>query len=573
MFFKKSICVFMAALSVGAMTTLPASVMPGMTVAAASVSTTDSSVIYKTLSLNAGSNEDSNIKRCVGFYKNGKTVSKVTYNNSQVATSKMSDDARKKQLLYSVFKDGKVYIYASSATARKNIDVVITYSDKSTQRAKITVTQAYTGGNKICHYDDKTKAVLSRSGKKIKRVFLTDSLKPYFTYSVSSDKSKAMLTAKKATNATAKVCVLYTDDTTEMFSVKILHNLTPAVITKDLVSYDSNGSGFTYCSTDSNGHNRSIISYTAESKGLSLSYNKDAKKLYVNAAPATTPRVVSLKVVSQDTFGYKLIQKFNIKISARKRVLMNVGDSITYTTGASSVKVMSGSDYLNVNKSGSTCKVVAAKGSLYTPNPVRNGSSMSYQLDSAKSVLRFTYSNGTYDEKEYVISWPSFSTDAKSSKRWSYDNFINSGIVNWGGKKFSWYTMLATNENATGVSWELPITNLSVLCANLPQSDKDRLNNMRKTNPKATMQDAFKPWSSDSIYWKDEGFIRDKDGFICVAAPLNLLNNGTVKRYGVIATPWGPGKIYDACPEGSWDIFVRSHCFSGFFNYDIVHKK
>ena len=300
-----------------------------------------------------------------------------------------------------------------------------------------------------------------------------------------------------------------------------------------------------------------IVSYSSDDDVRMEKMNAGTLRVYLNTG--ISDACVMVKYSNGKT------EDIHIKsVSGISNDKIQVGSTVTYSYNKEikSASAVSGGEHVNISFSKNTVSIEGVSASTYS-------------LDNASATVKVEFADGKSSDLTVIVAWPLYATDPYyRNGKWSYDGFIPTGIVSWGGKRFSWYTMLATHENATGVSWELPITNNpGNILSYLPQSDWNRLAEMQKTNSKATMQHAFKPWSTDSVYWVDEGFIRDNQGYIVVAAPLNLLNNGTVKRMQVIATPWGPARIYDACPEGSWDIWVRSHEFSGFFNYDIVKRK
>lgn len=300
-----------------------------------------------------------------------------------------------------------------------------------------------------------------------------------------------------------------------------------------------------------------IVSYSSDDDVRMEKINTSTLRVYLSTG--ISDAFVTVK------YSNGKIEDIHIRsVSGISNDKIQVGSTVTYSYNKEikSASAAFGGEHVNISFSRNTVSIKGVSASTYS-------------LDDASVTVKVEFIDGGSSDLTVIVAWPLYATDPYyRNGKWSYDGFIPTGIVNWGSKRFSWYTMLATHENATGVSWELPITNNpGNILSYLPQSDWNRLAEMQKVNSKATMQHAFKPWSTDSVYWVDEGFVRDNQGYIVVAAPLNLLNNGTVKRMQLIATPWGPARIYDACPEGSWDIWVRSHEFSGFFNYDIVKRK
>lgn len=584
---KRTLCVLAAATMISSISAIPASIntnsMNSSPIAIAQAATTTNSTSkYYTISYYASNSygNTSSVKEYITFKKSNAKIVSVTYNGNQVVKPNTSESTKNSQILYADFNNNtSVDLYAQDENNRM-IDVVVKYSDNTTEKAVINVTKSYISSNKTINLKENTSSTvtLSRKNKQIKSIYTNSVINNNFIYTYkhynnSKDKTSNKydyIELKAKSNAKLDnyyISVLYWDNTVELYQVKINRvNVTLRCKEYTLNSYISYGNGFNLSSIDSKtGKNRTIESCNCNTSLISYSINKKTNIIYINVKPNRAYNITTMNIIYRDSNGYKVIQPVKITIINNRELNNTIGYYTTVNTpyNIKSISVNSGNGHATIKKINNT---------QYT---VTYNSGDNYSLNRATTKATIYYTNGGYEKLTVNTSWPEYSTNPKSKNRWSYDNFINSGIVHWGGKQFSWYTMLATNKNcAGGIAWPLPITNNpGNLLAYLPQSDWDRLTKMQKTNPKATMQDAFKPWSSDSKYWVDEGFIRDNQGYIAIAAPLNLLNNGTVKRMQVIATPWGPARIYDACPEGSWDIYVRSHCFSGFTNMKIVKAK
>ena len=156
-------------------------------------------------------------------------------------------------------------------------------------------------------------------------------------------------------------------------------------------------------------------------------------------------------------------------------------------------------------------------------------------IDGTKSVLSWTL--GKWDSKETYNGYVTFKvnkggyeviqivyTDGSSEKvgftcdsprpvsyspmSISYNQFMSMGVVNFDGKRFTYYSQSV-----------LPGYGLNIPGRHV-----------------------------------DNGYVCDGDGYIVLASP----NLTTYPRYSVINTPFGKkGKFYDFCPGGSFDVYVQ----------------
>ena len=487
---------------------------------AQAATTTNSKSKYYILSYYASNSSSNTVQEYITFKKSNAKIVSVTYNGNQIVKPNTSESTKNSQVLYADFNNNtSVDLYAQDGNNRM-VDVVVKYSDNTTEKAVINVTKSYMSSNKTINLKENTSSTvtLSRKNKQIKSIYTNSVINNNFIYTYKHYKDSKDQTSNKYDYIELKaksnikpdnycIKVLYWDNTVELYRVKVNRvDVTLSCKEYTLNSYNSYGNGINLSSIDSKtGKNRKIESCSCNTSLISYSINKKNNIIYINVKPNRAYNTTIVNIVYKDSNGYKVTQPVKITIINNRELNNTIGYYTTVNTpyNIKSISVNSGNGHATIKKINNT---------QYT---VTYNSGDNYSLNRATTKATIYYTNGGYEKLTVNTSWPEYSTNPKSKNRWSYDNFINSGIVHWGGKQFSWYTMLATNENcAGGIAWPLPITNNpGNLLAYLPQSDWDRLTKMQKTNPKATMQDAFKPWSSDSKYWVDEGFIRDNQGY------------------------------------------------------------
>lgn len=101
------------------------------------------------------------------------------------------------------------------------------------------------------------------------------------------------------------------------------------------------------------------------------------------------------------------------------------------------------------------------------------------------------------------------SNEVKYDAQYSPDEFRHSGVISWGGYQWTYYSELILPGNGL----------------NIP-----------------------------SRHTTEDGYVCDSDGYVVLAADLNML-----PRYSVVDTPFGrKGKVYDTgCAYGVLDVYVR----------------
>lgn len=111
---------------------------------------------------------------------------------------------------------------------------------------------------------------------------------------------------------------------------------------------------------------------------------------------------------------------------------------------------------------------------------------------------------GTDNDNDYVSS-----REINYNVQYSPDEFRHSGVISWGGYQWTYYSELILPGNGL----------------NIP-----------------------------SRHITEDGYVCDGDGYIVLAADLNML-----PRYSVVDTPFGrKGKVYDTgCAYGVLDVYVR----------------
>ena len=111
---------------------------------------------------------------------------------------------------------------------------------------------------------------------------------------------------------------------------------------------------------------------------------------------------------------------------------------------------------------------------------------------------------GTDNDNDYVSS-----SVINYSAQYSPDEFRHSGVISWGGYQWTYYSELILPGNGL----------------NIP-----------------------------GRHTTEDGYVCDGDGYIVLAADLNML-----PRYSVVETPFGrEGKVYDTgCAYGVLDVYVR----------------
>lgn len=514
-----------------------------------------------------------------------KEIASMSYDGVNWYNGKTDKKALNKLSLVPEFK-GNTVKFTNKSNSKSRVRLCIRYKDWTSEYKDIIISSFVKREGKIMNvFDENTSDTirLYTPGKRIKEIVNTNkdfktSLKYWDTQSKADKDNKAYgyldVTSVTSGSAEADIKVVYTDNSVDLLKVKAVRvsnggSTSNTVVTNNVKVVTNTVSEMTYEDkivdilsteyTDVSNAGIDISSYYAYSPSDVSLEKVSSNTLRIRLNSGVQESKINIQYVNGKT---EVITVRNIDDIDRNKLQVNSTVTYYYNKPISGVEALEGGNHVSYSINGSNLDVTGV-------------SADSYSLGDANVRLKVKFSDGTSQDLNITVAWTLASSDPYyRNGKWSYDSFIPTGIVNWGGKRFSWYTMLATNSNATGVSWQLPITNNpGNILSYLPQSDWDRLAEMQKTNPYVTMQDAFKPWSTDSVYWVDEGFIRDNQGYIVVAAPLNLLNAGVVQRMQTIATPWGPARIYDACPEGSWDIWVRSHNFNGFFNYSIVKSK
>ena len=157
-----------------------------------------------------------------------------------------------------------------------------------------------------------------------------------------------------------------------------------------------------------------------------------------------------------------------------------------YTGGKSdvkSVKVINGADKISAIKSGVNYKV--------TGKSVGTGK------------VKVIYNNGLVEIRTFNVI-----NNVKCDMLYTYNQFMNAGVVYYQGKRFTYYSQSV-----------LPGYGLNIPGRHV-----------------------------------EGGYVSDKDGYIVLASP----NLSTYPRYSTIDTPFGrKGKFYDFCPGGSFDVYVQ----------------
>ena len=227
------------------------------------------------------------------------------------------------------------------------------------------------------------------------------------------------------------------------------------------------------------------VKYIKSTNEKAISIHKDENGRYIRSNSA-------------DDFGYSVVTvKYTdgtidiIKVTydaIKTNYNIDEGQSknYNYTGGKSnvkSVKIISGADKISAVKNGVNYKV--------TGKSVGTGK------------VKVIYNNGLVEIRTFNVI-----NNVKCDMLYTYNQFMNAGVVHYQGKRFTYYSQSV-----------LPGYGLNIPGRHV-----------------------------------EGGYVSDKDGYIVLASP----NLSTYPRYSTINTPFGrKGKFYDFCPGGSFDVYVQ----------------
>lgn len=134
------------------------------------------------------------------------------------------------------------------------------------------------------------------------------------------------------------------------------------------------------------------------------------------------------------------------------------------------------------------------------------------RIKDGKGNVKITYTDGTIDKIAFTTSSTVSNTITENNSVntkmiYTYNQFMYAGVINWNGMRFTYYSQSVL----PGYGLDIPGRHV------------------------------------------DGGYVRDKDGYIVIAGTVAQKLNHTV-----IDTPFGSkGKVYDVCPEGHYDVYVK----------------
>lgn len=218
-------------------------------------------------------------------------------------------------------------------------------------------------------------------------------------------------------------------------------------------------------------------------KAISIHKDENGRYIRSNSADDFGYSVVTVRY-TDDTID--IIKVTYDAIKTNYNIDEGQSKNYNYTGGKSdvkSVKVINGADKISAIKSGVNYKV--------TGKSVGTGK------------VKVIYNNGLVEIRTFNVI-----NNVKCDMLYTYNQFMNAGVVYYQGKRFTYYSQSV-----------LPGYGLNIPGRHV-----------------------------------EGGYVSDKDGYIVLASP----NLSTYPRYSTIDTPFGrKGKFYDFCPGGSFDVYVQ----------------
>lgn len=222
---------------------------------------------------------------------------------------------------------------------------------------------------------------------------------------------------------------------------------------------------------------------SANEKAISIHKDKNGRYIRSNSADDFGYSVVTVKYTDGTI---DIIKVTYDAIKTNYNIDEGQSKNYNYTGGRSGVKlvkIISGADKISAIKNGVNYKV--------TGKSVGTGK------------VKVIYNNGLVEIRTFNVI-----NNVKCDMLYTYNQFMNAGVVHYQGKRFTYYSQSV-----------LPGYGLNIPGRHV-----------------------------------EGGYVSDKDGYIVLASP----NLSTYPRYSTINTPFGrKGKFYDFCPGGSFDVYVQ----------------
>ena len=329
---------------------------------------------------------------------------------------------------------------------------------------------------------------------------VTTSLKYWDSQKTKEDKAKGYgyVLVKPNKAGIVQIKVTYNDNTVEKYKFIVIYEKTYNFITT------ASSGGSTMISPRSN---KTVKNYTVNNNSIKVSLNRKTKAYNVVTIPNV--HIDNAKFTINYTDGNRDVYT----ITAKRKIDNGI---FNVSMGSNKSFKLRNSNISNVSLSNANNKAYyKLNGSnlvVYITNVSKNNQVYNKNLDSYNIKVTVTYKNGDIDIYTIHPTW--------KNTNLTYDEYLRAGTINWDNKVWTWYS----------------------------EYEEDGWNGQTATG--------FQKYYTKMSKKGYGGFIKDKNGYIGVAAPLTLINSGDVKYYDLVMTPFGMGIVIDAS-GGCWDLYTN----------------